>query len=122
MNQIAEAGNKGKGVRSDCFIRLSINPTGGVNVNLTSKVKALYGRQIIEEIKQILTFYDTDHATVDIEDSGALPLVIAARMEAILRQLTGLQKAYSTPLRKENNCLTTKDANRCVRLYVPGNA
>ena len=54
MNQIAIAGNKGKGVRSDCFITLELTKQGGITVDIVSKVKVLYGRQIEEQINQII--------------------------------------------------------------------
>jgi hypothetical protein len=42
MKTFATAGNKGKGVRSDCFISLELTSQGGMEINITSKVKALF--------------------------------------------------------------------------------
>lgn len=121
MGQIAVAGNKGKGVRSDCFISMELTSQGGVNIELTSKVKALYSKQIETEIKEILSFFGIEHARVTMEDSGAIPLVIAARMEACIKQLIKTEKEYLLPFMEYNRYNTTKDRNRFSRLYLPGN-
>jgi len=117
----ATAGNKGKSVRSDCFIELEITTQNGIEINLTSKVKALFGNQIRKEIKDILSFYDIKNAKVIIEDSGAIPLVIAARMEACIKKLIDSDKEYLLPFLPENNYPTKREMNRFSRLYLPGN-
>jgi len=117
----ATAGNKGKSVRSDCFIELEINDYNGIDINLTSKVKALFGNQIRKEIQDILSFYDIKNARVTIEDSGAIPLVIAARMEACVKKLIDTDKEYLLPFLPANNYLTKREMNRFSRLYLPGN-
>jgi len=122
MSQIFEAGNRGKGVRSDCFIQLEITQSGGIIVNVTSKVKALFGKQIIGEVESILSFYDIRNAVVDIDDSGALPLVIAARMEAVIKKAIDTQKEYLLAFLPDNTYSTKKDIYRFSRLYLPGNS
>lgn len=117
----ATAGNKGKSVRSDCFIELEITTQNGIEINLTSKVKALFGNQIRKEIKDILSFYDIKNAKVTIEDSGAIPLVIAARMEACIKKLIDADKEYLLPFLSKNNYSTKREMNRFSRLYLPGN-
>ncbi|HOF15552.1 MAG TPA: aldolase/citrate lyase family protein [Bacteroidales bacterium] len=121
MNQIAIAGNKGKGVRSDCFITLELTKQGGITVDIVSKVKVLYGRQIEEQIKNILSFYEIKNAKVSIEDSGAISLVIAARMEACIKRLIKTDKEYLMPFLPDNKYTTKRDKNRFTRLYLPGN-
>lgn len=115
------AGNKGKGVRSDCFITFEPRDNGGIEVNIVSKVKALFGKQIEAEIREILAFYDIENAKVDIEDSGAIALVIAARMEACIHKFIDTDKEFLMPFLPENQYTTTKERNRFARLYLPGN-
>lgn len=117
----ATAGNKGKSVRSDCFIELEITAQNGIEINLTSKVKALFGNQIRKEIQDILSYYDIKNAKVTMEDSGAIPLVIAARMEACVKKLIDTEKEYLLPFLAGNNYLTKREMNRFSRLYLPGN-
>ncbi|HNW89640.1 MAG TPA: aldolase/citrate lyase family protein [Bacteroidales bacterium] len=121
QNKMVTIGNKGKGVRSDCQITLEISDSGGIQIELISKVKALYNNSICSEIEKILRFYDIKNARVLVEDSGALPFVLAARMEAVVKKLITTNKDYLLPFLPQNNYQTAKDRNRISRLYLPGN-
>ncbi len=85
--KFAEAGNRGARVRSDCWIRLTPAESGGLHIHLTSKVKALYGRSIENLIRSEAAFFNIPHGDIEIEDSGALPFVLMARMETAVRRL-----------------------------------
>jgi Citrate lyase, gamma subunit len=78
-SKIATTGNAGPKIRSDCEITLQLTEGGGISIDLSSKVKALYGDSIIDLCKSILKFYNIKNASLKINDSGALPFVIAAR-------------------------------------------
>ncbi len=121
MAEIAQVGNKGEGVRSDCFITLELTGSGGIQINLQSKVKALYGDRIEALIRDILDFYEIKNAKVDIEDTGALNFVIAARMEAAIKKLIDTDKEYLLPVLEQNKYATQRDRFRVTRLYLPGN-
>ena len=121
MTKIVSAGNKGKGVRSDCFVSMEITNKGGIDIQLQSKVKVMYGQSITDLTKNILGHYEIKNAKISIEDSGALPFVIAARLEAVIKQLIKTDKDYLFPLLKQNNYQTKKDRFRFSRLYLPGN-
>lgn len=121
MGIIATSGNKGKGVRSDCFVTLEQTEKGGIVLQVDSKVGVMYGNDIRKEAMEILSFFGIGNAVVQVEDSGALPLVIAARLEAAIRKLMQTDKEYLLPLLKENTYSTTRDRNRFSRLYLPGN-
>jgi len=118
---IATTGNKGKGVRSDCSLTLEITQQGGIQTELISKVKVLYGESILRLCHEILTFYGMEHARLTVEDSGALEFVIAARLEAAIRQLTGEEKEYLPAMLPQNTYQTARDRYRFSRLYLPGN-
>jgi citrate lyase subunit beta / citryl-CoA lyase len=117
----ASAGNKGKGIRSDCFITLEIMHSGGIVISLESKVKAIYGDSIIAQIEEMLKFFGIGHAKVSVEDTGALPFVIAARLEAVIHQLTGTTREWLPEMPGYNEYHTAKDRQRFSRLYLPGN-
>ena len=121
INKIVSIGNKGKGVRSDCYVSLEITKTDGIQIELVSKLKALYGKSIVKLIEEILTFFEIKHAKVVFEDSGALPFLIAARMEAAIKLLVKTDKNFLLPMLPQNNYQTTKERNRYSRLYLPGN-
>ena len=121
INKIATAGNKGKKVRSDCFITLEITSSEGLNIDLISKVKVLFGKSIIELCKNELDFFGIKNANVKIEDTGALPFVLKARIEAAVKQLIDTDKEYLPDMLEVNNYSSTKDRYRFSRLYLPGN-
>jgi citrate lyase subunit beta/citryl-CoA lyase len=118
---LAISGNSGPKVRSDCEIVLEIKSEGGIIIDLTSKVKVLYGESIRILISEILGFFKIKHAVIKINDSGALPFVIAARMESAIKQLISSDLEYLPDLLPENNYSTTRDRFRFSRLYLPGN-
>jgi citrate lyase subunit beta/citryl-CoA lyase len=120
-DKLALIGNKGKGIRSDCHITLEITGSDGIQLELISKVESMYGQEIRKLLLDILAFYEIKNARLLVEDSGALTPVIAARMEAAIRQLTGSEKEYLLPVLAENLYQTTRDRNRFSRLYLPGN-
>jgi citrate lyase subunit beta/citryl-CoA lyase len=118
---IAMAGNSGPKVRSDCEVVLEIRSEGEIKIDLTSKVKVLYGESIIKLVKEILDFYGVKHAGIKINDSGALPFVISARVESAVRQLIDTDKDFLPEFLEENSYTTTRDRTRFSRLYLPGN-
>ncbi|NOU18674.1 MAG: HpcH/HpaI aldolase/citrate lyase family protein [Bacteroidales bacterium] len=121
MSKTITIGNKGKGVRSDCSVTLEITESGGIQLQIDSKVKAIYGKQIEKLSLDILAFYDLKNVNLLVEDSGALPFVHAARLEAAIRKITGSEKEYLLPFLDNNKYQTARDKNRISRLYLPGN-
>jgi len=119
---IATTGNKGKGIRSDCQVILELRQAGGIEIELNSKVKVMYGESILRMFNEILSFYNISDALLQIEDSGALDFVLAARLEAAIRKLTGSTKEFLQELLPQNRYQTAKDRDRFSRLYLPGNS
>ncbi|MEI6049279.1 MAG: aldolase/citrate lyase family protein [Bacteroidota bacterium] len=118
---IAVTGNSGPKIRSDCEITLELKDEGGIIIDLVSKVKALYGESIESLVSEILRFFDIKNAFVKISDSGALPFVIAARLESAVKQLIETKLDYLPGFIEENRYSTTRDRFRFSRLYLPGN-
>lgn len=114
------SGNRGPDVRSDCYV--SINAEEGTNIKLTlkSKVKSLFGRQIEELVLDIFRHFEISNVEIFIEDSGALPYVIAARVEAAIKQLIKTDKEYLLPILHQNLYSTDRFRQRRSRLYLPG--
>jgi citrate lyase subunit beta / citryl-CoA lyase len=122
MNRpVALAGNAGPKVRSDCEISLELKSEGGIVIDLVSRVKTLYGESIRTEITSILSFFGIENAHVRINDSGALPFVISARLEAAIKQVLDTDLEYLPELIPENCYGTAHDRFRFARLYLPGN-
>ena len=121
MGKIISAGNKGEKIRSDCYLELEIKGSGGISIDLKSKVAALYGEDIRKLTLECLSFFNIKNAHISIDDSGSLPFVIAARLEAVVKQLITDQKEFLLPLIEENTDRSIKERLRLSRLYLPGN-
>ena len=120
-NNIASTGNKGTRVRSDCFVTLEIRKDGGLQIDIKSKVDALFGKQIRKLAIEILEYFEIKNAVLQIEDTGALLFVLAARIEAAIKKLIDTDKEYIVELIPENKYQTGKERFRFSRLYLPGN-
>jgi citrate lyase subunit beta/citryl-CoA lyase len=122
MEKTARAGNRGERIRSDCHVTLQLKSSGGIDLQLKSKVEGLFGRQIREQVEEVLNALDVVHASVEMEDSGALPFVIGARLEAAVKKLKPSELSWTLPILKENRYETQKEQFRFSRLYLPGNS
>jgi citrate lyase subunit beta/citryl-CoA lyase len=115
------AGNAGEDVRSD--LRVDIEPGGsGLRIAVRSKVDALYGEQLREEVRTTLERVGVEDAAVNVEDRGALPWVVAARTEAAARA-AGFSAAgdLSSPGDRGAREPSPRHRLRRSRLYLPGN-
>ncbi len=114
-------GNAGPRIRSDIEVRLELTESGGIQIELRSKVRSMYGRAIEEQCHSLLDYFGIADAKLSINDSGALPYVIAARMEAAIRALTGTDRTWLPEMITENQYHTSRERYRFSRLYLPGN-
>ena len=118
----ASAGKKGETVRSDCHIKIEIKRSGGLKIELHSKVQSMYGVSIKKQIEEMCGFFNLKHALIICEDNGALPFVIAARFEAAYKRINPAEKKeFLLPMLRKNRYQTTIDRLRRSRLYLPGN-
>ncbi len=118
---IATTGNQGERVRSDCQVKLQLRDRGGIRVQLQSKVDRLFGEQIRQQATEVMEALGVGHAQMEIEDSGALPFVIGARIEAAVRKLMDTDRHWIPPLLEQNHSESSRDRFRFSRLYLPGN-
>ena len=81
MSQRGESGTQGDDIRSDCHVAIESRTSGGLQVEVTSKVEAFYGTSIRETIEDVLGTLGAEHARVSVDDKGALPFVLEARIE-----------------------------------------
>jgi citrate lyase subunit beta/citryl-CoA lyase len=115
------AGNNDPDTRSDCLVSYTAKEQGGISFELKSKVQVLYGDAIKELCLNELDYFGIKHADIKIDDSGALDFIIAARIEAALKQAVDTDKEYLLPILPENKYQTLKERFRFSRLYLPGN-
>ena len=117
---VGSAGTRGVGVRSDAWVQVE-RAHGVPNVMLTSRVEALYGDSIRELIAGTLEMLGAHAVSLTMEDSGALPFVLMARIETALRRMqpaTGAALPARHPSSLEGS---SKQRTRRTRLYLPGN-
>lgn len=123
MNTIsATSGNSGPKIRSDCEITLELRNEGGILIDLKSRVRTLYGASIINQSTEILSYFGINNALLTIDDSGALPFVISARLESAIKKLVSTDLDFLPEMNEDNRYATTPDRFRFSRLYVPGNS
>ncbi len=115
----AEAGHWGKEVRSDVHVAFEARNSGGVEISLESRVGAYYGSAILEQTREVLGELGVKHARVAIHDEGALPFVIAARIETAAGRAGALGKR-SLPAQLPLPTPSPKNRLRRSRLYLPG--
>lgn len=122
MSLSAEAGRRGADVRSDCWMKLIPTKSGGIQFQMDSKVKIMYGNSIEQLVLQGLKYFDIANIMVELEDSGALPFAIMARLETAVRRLKlDNGKQWLPEFKEFGKYKTSYDRFRRSRLYLPGN-
>lgn len=140
---VASAGRRDPDVRSDLWVELELRKSGGIELDIKSKVDFMYGEANRKLVLDTLKTLGVQHAHVTIEDTGALPFVIMARLETAVRRAlgqpgsggqgskgSGLNPRTPEP-QNPPPCLpqpgpsfalpSARDRWRRSRLYLPGN-
>lgn len=116
-----EAGRAGADVRSDLHVRFEERATGGIEIELRSRVELYYGEAIRRQVRDVVCALGVEHAFVEVVDEGALPFVISARIEAAVRRAGLAQGKSALPDAVALPPPLTRDRLRRSRLYLPGN-
>lgn len=120
-NEIATAGMHGADVRSDCWVQVTPT-TGQPEIRLTSRVEALYGASIRDLVRDTLATLGATDLSVTIDDSGALPYTLLARLEAaVLRLRPATTATVLPPINPITQYPIARHRLRRSRLYLPGN-
>ena len=116
-----EAGQAGDDVRSDLHAAVELTDGGGFEIEVVSKVGSLYGASIEETTLSTLVGLGVEHARVRIDDKGAVPFVIAARVEAAALRAGLPSRGDARPPRTApERARTARERLRRSRLYLPG--
>jgi len=116
-----EAGRAGGDVRSDLHVGFEERVSGGIEVDLRSRVDLYYGDRIRRQVCEVLEALGIANGHIDIVDEGALPFVIAARVETAVRRAGLAAGKNAQPEALPPPPPSTKDRLRRSRLYLPGN-
>lgn len=115
-----EAGHSGPEIRSDVHVRVEARDRGGLHIELDSRVDAYYGDSIRKQAEEVLEALGVRDAQVAIHDEGALPFVIAARIEAAVRRAGLGEGTRVLPDSIDLPAASERDRLRRSRLYLPG--
>ncbi|NHZ73650.1 MAG: citrate lyase ACP [Nitrospirae bacterium] len=121
-DQQGVAGRRGEDVRSDLWVAIEALDAGQFEVELTSRVETYFGDAIRKQVEEVLTELGSRGARVTLEDAGALPFVIGARLETAVRRAGWAPRTRwlpETTLTQPPS--TAPDRLRRSRLYLPGN-
>lgn len=122
LNKTFSAGRMEVSTRSDCLVEVELRNRGGITLELESKVVSLYGKSIKRLLEEVCSRLDFRHGAFRIVDQGALPYVLAARVEAaIKRALPNTTAEYLVEARAHRRPRNAKVRPRRTRLYLPGN-
>ena len=122
MTSRGEAGSRDAGVRSDCWISVELRDGGGLELTVASKVASMYGARIRAQIEAGCRALGLEHARVEVDDKGAVPFVLDARLECAARRADpGLTRVLLPDLRPCCAGPAVRRRLRRSRLYLPGN-
>src|ERR1700722_17892700 len=92
-----QAGRSGGDVRSDLHVTFEERTSGGIQIDLRSRVDAYYGDCIRQQIADVLRTLGIEHGSLVISDEAALPFVISARVEAAVLRAGLAPKTTALP-------------------------
>ena len=111
---------RGADVRSDCWVK--VEPSRTPTIQISSRVQAMYGDSIRAAVQSTLAALDATDLAVTLEDSGALPFTLTARVEAAVKRLRPeTVRAVLPDLNPTAQYATARNRLRRTRLYLPGN-
>ncbi|MFC2115805.1 aldolase/citrate lyase family protein [Bacteroidota bacterium] len=122
MSKTGTAGIFGGRIRSDCLVQVEITASGGISLDIQSKVNTLYGRSMRDLARRMLEHFKIQNAHIHIQDSGALEFVLAARIEAAIKQVTETGEEFLLPANLDVFPKSEPGRFRFTRLYIPGNS
>jgi citrate lyase subunit beta / citryl-CoA lyase len=115
-----EAGRRGADVRSDLHVLVEPD-AAGLEIVIESRVAGMYGARIRADVESTLRSLGVDHARVEVHDAGAVPWVIAARVEAAARTAGLVTVAGADERADPAPPPSSRERLRRSRLYLPGN-
>ena len=123
MARAAEAGRKGADVRSDCWVSVTPTDTGGLGILGQEQGRGdVRGGDPRGRCGPASKPWGSSRPRSQVEDFGALPFVLMARLEAAVRRAYG--EAIADPglpeVAPETRKPTRRDRFRRSRLYLPG--
>lgn len=113
------SGRSGPKVPSDC--RVTFSPQGPLQIVVRSSVASFYGDSLKSLVQETLAALNVMEGTLELDDFGALPFVIQARIEAAVK-MADPDNPYQVlpPIHSKAIYGSSRTRFRRSRLYLPG--
>lgn len=105
--------------RADCHI--TVQEAEQPSLTISSKVQVTYGAALRREVMTALTALGAQDLAVSVDDQGALPYTVVARVEAAVRRLRPTPTASLAVAQVAPNQAHDRTGLLRTRLYLPGN-
>jgi citrate lyase subunit beta / citryl-CoA lyase len=101
----------------------NIASSGGLQLDFQSKLESMYGERTRELLIGLCADAGVEHGTLRVEDQGAYPFVLRARLESLLQQVLDDPELRLPPEPALGDAMPPAERNRLrrSRLYLPGN-
>lgn len=120
MARTFTVGPKGDKIRSDLRVAYSTTRQA-LTIKIRSTVATLYGKSLSEQVKVVSSDLGIDSGKLVIDDFGAVPFIVAARIEAAVKAARPEIKEQSLPsIKPFCSGKTKRNRFRRSRLYLPG--
>jgi len=121
MTKTFQAGPTGKRIKSDCQVFYSPG-TKPLSITIESKVKVLFAKAIEDLAWQTFAELGITSGSAQIKDFGALPFVMMAQIETVVKRAhPGLEREVLPEFKDHARYETSPGRFRRSRLYLPGN-
>ena len=121
MSKMFQAGPTGETIKSDCHVFYTPG-SEALRVELKSKVEVLFSNALRALVEQTFSSLGIKTGRVSINDFGALPFVMMAQIETVVKRAHPELKLIALPDFKEHAKYSSSFGRfRRSRLYLPGN-
>lgn len=75
--------------KQDCVIKVTLKNTGGLKIQINSKLKMLFEKLIKKAVEVAAHEMNVENAEIEVWDFGALDFVIKARVKTAIKRARG---------------------------------
>jgi citrate lyase subunit beta/citryl-CoA lyase len=101
-------------------VSLEVRKSGGLDIAAKSRVDSMFGDSIVQLCREVLAGLGLQHVKLELEDAGALPFTLMARIEVAAAR-AGVAAHFLPKMKSYCTKATRRDRFRRSRLYLPGN-
>lgn len=121
MIKTFQAGPQGDGIKSDCQVFYTPD-SRPLQIEIESKVKVLFSEAIRKLAENTFEALGIKTGSVEIKDFGALPFIMMAQIETVVRRAhPEITTAVLPEIKEHARYKTAPGRFRRSRLYLPGN-